>query len=127
MPASKRRQKPTCTDGRAGSGMQTFTVLYTGDYLNAEGEVLYGDIGLELLRNVPSVRAGFLMDQKPQPGETAYWDRLYSLEITPQHVAQANGIVVFRPWVKAAAFAEGAGNLVAIGRAGAGYDKIDLE
>jgi phosphoglycerate dehydrogenase-like enzyme len=41
-------------------------------------------------------------------------------------VAQANGIVVCRPWVKASAFANGAQELTVIIRAGAGYDKIDL-
>jgi phosphoglycerate dehydrogenase-like enzyme len=49
------------------------------------------------------------------------------MEIQPEHVASANGIVVCRPWVKASAFAKGGTNLVAIGRAGIGYDKIDLE
>jgi len=107
--------------------MKTFTVRYTGDYLNEAGEVLYGDISEALLQSVAYVRCGFLTDQKPQAGEPDYWDRLYSLEIKPQHVAQSNGIIIFRPWVKASAFAEGAENLVAIGRAGAGYDKIDLD
>lgn len=46
--------------------------------------------------------------------------------ITPAHVASANGIVVCRPWLKAAAFANGADKLLAIGRVGIGYDKIDL-
>jgi phosphoglycerate dehydrogenase-like enzyme len=33
---------------------------------------------------------------------------------------------VLRPWVKRSTFASGAGELVVIGRSGAGYDKIDL-
>ena len=41
-------------------------------------------------------------------------------------MAQANGILIFRPWVKASAFAKGAENLVVLARAGAGYDKIDV-
>jgi phosphoglycerate dehydrogenase-like enzyme len=53
-----------------------------------------------------------LLDQKPD-GE-AYWDRLYSLEVKAHHVADANGLIIFRPWVRASAFARG-------------YDKIDLE
>jgi phosphoglycerate dehydrogenase-like enzyme len=68
---------------------------------------------------------GFLTDQKPD-GE-AYWDRLYSLEIKAHHVAEANGLITFRPWVRASAFARGGADLVVIGRAGAGYDKIDLD
>ena len=52
---------------------------------------------------------------------------MYSLEITPDHVANSNGIVIFRPWVKASAFANGAKDLVVLARAGVGYDKIDLD
>ena len=106
--------------------MPTFRVAFTGDYLDAEGQVAYGDIGLELLGSVPYVEYGFLLDQKPSPREANYWDRLYSLEVGPEHLAGVNGLVIFRPGVKAAAFAAGARDLVVIGRAGAGYDKIDL-
>ena len=107
--------------------MRVFKVLYTGDYLDQNGDVVRKGIGLDLLANVPYIQTGFLTDQQPQPNDPTYWDRLYHLEITPQHVADANGLVVCRPWVKASAFSRGASNLVAIGRAGAGYDKIDLE
>ena len=106
--------------------MRTFNVLYTGDYLDARGEVTVGDIALDLYRENPAITQDFLRDQSPQPGDVTYWDRLYSLRIEPQHVAAANGIVIFRPWVPASAFAAGADNLVVIGRAGAGTDKIDL-
>lgn len=107
--------------------MPGFKVLYTGDYLDQNGDVVRQDIGLDLLDNLPLIQTGFLLDQKPQPNDPTFWSRLYSLEITPQHVADANGLVVCRPWVKASAFSRGAENLVVIGRAGAGYDKIDLE
>ena len=73
-----------------------------------------------------SSTSGYLRDQAPAPGDAGYWDRLYSLEITPGHVAAGDAIVIFRPWVKAGAFAEGAGALTVIGSAGAGIDKIDL-
>ncbi|MBV9307090.1 MAG: hypothetical protein JOZ45_13165 [Acidobacteriaceae bacterium] len=105
--------------------MQRFRVLYTGDYLNEAGQPLPG-IGLDLLDGVPHIEVGFLTDQSPKESDTTYWDRLYSIEITPEHVAAANGLVVCRPWVKASAFMKGAENLLAIGRAGAGYDKIDV-
>ena len=107
--------------------MARFSVLYTGDYLDQNGDLLRKDIGLDLLESSPQVQTGFLTDQKPQPNDPTYWSRLYSLEITPQHVADANGLVVCRPWVKASAFSRGAENLVVICRAGAGYDKIDLK
>ena len=107
--------------------MTIFRVFYTGDYLNVRGELALPDISLDLYEDQPRLRYDFLRDQSPQPGESDYWSRLYSLEVLPHHVATANGIVIFRPWVKASAFAHGADNLVVLGRAGAGYDKIDLD
>ena len=106
---------------------QPFRVRYTGDYLDVHGKLVFPDIGLDLYEDAALIAHDFLRDQSPQAGEAGYWDRLYSLKIEPHHVAQANGIVIFRPWVTADAFAEGAQNLVVIGRAGAGFDKIDLE
>ena len=106
--------------------MPDFRVLYTGDYLDERGALAVPDIALDLYQGRPFIQQGYLTDQSPQPGDAGYWDRLYSLEITPAHVAQANAIVIFRPWVKAPAFANGAEHLTVIGRAGAGIDKIDL-
>jgi phosphoglycerate dehydrogenase-like enzyme len=106
--------------------MHPFRLFFTGDYLDESGAVSYGDIGLDQLHAAAYIETGFLLDQKPQPGQQAYWKDLYSLEIKPEHVARANGIVIFRPWVKASAFSGGAKNLVVLARAGAGYDKIDL-
>ena len=106
--------------------MTRFRVRYTGDYLDETGAVGVGDIALDLYDGVPFVDVGFLRDQSPEPGDAGYWDRLYSLQIEPAHVAAAEGIVIFRPWVKAGAFAAADPGLVVIGRAGAGIDKIDL-
>jgi len=100
-------------------------MMLTGDFLTADGNPADG-VDLDILRDVPHIEAGFLMDLKPDPNDSSYWDRLYSLEILPHHIADADGLVVCRPWVKAKAFARGADRLVAIGRAGAGFDKIDL-
>lgn len=105
----------------------SFTISYTGDYLNEGGELAYPDLQLALYNSEPNIQVDFFRDQGPQPGDKEYWDRLYSMAIEPRHVARANGIVIFRPWVRRSAFANGAENLVVIGRAGAGYDKIDLE
>jgi phosphoglycerate dehydrogenase-like enzyme len=105
--------------------MRPFKVFFTGDYLDESGRVFGQDIGEDSLRATGYIETGFLHDQTPRDKEAA--DRLYSLEIAPRHIATANGIVIFRPWVKASAFAEGAEELVVIARAGAGYDKIDLE
>ena len=107
--------------------MHPFKLYFTGDYLDVAGTVKYGDIGLAALKTSEFIKTGFFVDQKPAAGDATYLDRLYSLQITPENVASANGIVIFRPWVKASAFVNGAENLVVLGRAGAGYDKIDIK
>jgi len=106
--------------------MRTFHVAFTGDFLDTQGASAYGDIHLDLLDRAPHVRYSFLMDQAPRADDFGYWDHLYSLEVTPKHIAEADGLVVLRPWVKRSAFSRGAPRLVAIGRSGAGYDKIDV-
>ena len=107
--------------------MKDFKVFYTGDYLNETGELTVPYLGTDFFDDMPSIQYDFLRDQSPRQGETDYWDRLYSLEVQPHHVVNANAIVIFRPWVPASAFSQGADNLVVIARAGAGYDKIDLD
>jgi phosphoglycerate dehydrogenase-like enzyme len=106
--------------------VRVFRLALTGDFLNEEGTSAYGDICLDLLARVPHVRYHFLKEQAPCSGDPSYWERLYSMEVTPAQIAEVDGLVVLRPWVKAATFAEGAGELAVIGRSGAGYDKIDL-
>jgi phosphoglycerate dehydrogenase-like enzyme len=105
--------------------MKPFRVSYTGDYLDEAGEPVFADLAFDLYEGT-AVTPGFLTRHSPRPGDATYWDRLYSLEVAPSDVRGTEGIVIFRPWVKASAFAEGADDLVVIGRAGAGYDKIDL-
>jgi phosphoglycerate dehydrogenase-like enzyme len=106
---------------------RTFRVALTGDFLNASGASAYGDIGLGLLESVPYIQYHFIEEHIPNPRDPGYWDRLYSLEVKPEHIADVDGLVVLRPWVKASAFANGAENLTVIGRSGAGYDKIDVK
>ena len=106
--------------------MRVFQVALTGDFLNESGDVAYGAIGLGLLANCPFVRHRFITDLAPLPHDPSYWERLYSLEVTAEHIKGIDGLVVLRPWVKRSTFAAGAADLVVIGRSGAGYDKIDL-
>jgi phosphoglycerate dehydrogenase-like enzyme len=106
--------------------MSVFKLFFTGDYLDPSGRIKADTIGLDTLDATGYIESDFLWDQQPPPDDDGYWERLYSLEITPEHVAQANGLVIFRPWVKSSAFARGAQNLVVLARAGAGYDKIDI-
>jgi phosphoglycerate dehydrogenase-like enzyme len=106
--------------------VRTFHVAVTGDFLDAEGRLAYGDSGTSLLAAVPFVRHHFIQEQKPRLDDPAYWERFYSMEITPEQIIGVNGMIVLRPWIKRGTFASGAADLVVIGRSGAGYDKVDL-
>ena len=106
--------------------MQTFNIKYSGDFLDEKGNVASGYVGEDIYADVPYIKYDFLRDQAPQMGDPTYKDRLYSLTMEPQHIAKANGLVIIRPYVKQSTFAEGAENLVVIGRAGVGTDKIDM-
>jgi phosphoglycerate dehydrogenase-like enzyme len=105
--------------------MSKFVLKFTGDLCKADGSPV-ADLALDLLAGTPYLEHGFFLEQRPRPGDPTYQQQVYSMQITPEHVASANAIVVSRPWVKASAFRDGAPNLVAIARAGIGYDKIDL-
>ncbi len=98
--------------------MADFRIAFTGDFLDETGAVAYGDIGLNRLVSHASVRWGFISDLSPKPSDPGYWARLYSLEVAAEHIRGVNGLVVLRPWVKRSTFAEGAADLVVIGRSG---------
>jgi phosphoglycerate dehydrogenase-like enzyme len=104
----------------------TFRIALTGDFLNEHGESAYGDLSLSLWNDKPYIQYHFLKDLSPQAEDTNYWSQIYSLEVTPEHLAGIDGLVVLRPWVKRSAFVNSAKDLVVIGRSGTGYDKIDL-
>jgi phosphoglycerate dehydrogenase-like enzyme len=107
--------------------MRIFRIAFTGDFLNEEGQSAYGDISLSLLDRNPYIRYHFLKEHTPKKNDASFWSRIYSLEVTADQIADIDGLVVLRPWVKRAIFARGAKDLVVIGRSGTGYDKIDLE
>jgi phosphoglycerate dehydrogenase-like enzyme len=107
--------------------MRTFRIAFTGDFLNEEGQSAYGDISLSLLDSKPYVRYHFLKGHTPKKNDPTFWKRIYALEVKAEQITGIDGLVVLRPWVKRAAFAGGAKDLLVIGRSGTGYDKIDLE
>lgn len=106
--------------------MPVFDLALTGDFLNEAGTSAYGDIGLERLAHEAAIRFHFLTEHAPRDNDADYWSRLYSLEVTPPQIADVDGLIVLRPWVKRSTFANGAERLTVIGRSGAGYDKIDV-
>src|SRR5260370_22919816 len=118
--------RSSCWRFELGCLMRTFHIALTGDFLNEQGASAYGDLSLSLWDEKPFLQYHFLKDLAPRPGDASYWSRIYSLEITPQHIDGIDGLVVVRPRVKRSTFAQGAKDLVVIGRSGTGYDKIDL-
>jgi len=107
--------------------MSIFRFALTGDMLDIDGQFDLPSIGLDRLNGLPFIEYHFLRDLGPSRDDPTYWDRFYSLLITPAHIADIHGIYVVRPWIKPSTFAEGADNLTVIGRAGTGYDKIDVQ
>jgi phosphoglycerate dehydrogenase-like enzyme len=107
--------------------MQVFKLALTGDMLDVDGALDKRRIGLDRIEPIPYIQYHFLRDLGPSRTDPGYWERYYSLLITPRHIADIHGLYVVRPWIKASTFAEGAANLVVVGRAGAGYDKIDVQ
>ncbi len=107
--------------------MRPFHLAYTGDFLNEDGAVAYGDIGLGLLDAHRHIRRRFITELAPRRDDPDYWKRFYSLEVTAEQLAGVHGLVVLRPWIKRGTIERVAGDLVVIGRSGAGYDKIDVQ
>jgi phosphoglycerate dehydrogenase-like enzyme len=103
-----------------------FRLAITGDFLNERGIDACGGLPLHLLDAARELEYRFLRDQAPQPGDGLYWQRFYSLEVSAGHLADVDGLVVLRPWVRRAALEPTRETLVVIGRSGAGYDKIDV-
>src|SRR5690242_1414100 len=107
--------------------MHIFRIALTGDFLDETGASAYGDIGLSHWQGRAYLRYHFLREHAPRPDDPEYWQRFYSLEVKPEHIADIDGLVVLRPWVKRATFSRGSGDLTVIGRSGAGFDKIDVQ
>jgi phosphoglycerate dehydrogenase-like enzyme len=107
--------------------MRVFRIALSGDYLDEDGGSAYGDLGWSAWDAQSFVRYRFLTEQAPRRGDPSYWENFYSMEMTPAQIADVDGLVVVRPWVRAGVFRDGAKDLVVIGRSGAGYDKIDLD
>jgi phosphoglycerate dehydrogenase-like enzyme len=104
----------------------TFRIAISGDFLDEQGKSAYGDLQLAALEQERHVELQFIRELSPSAGDAEFWQRLYSLEVTAEQLAGVHGLIVLRPWVKRAAIAAAADQLVVIGRSGAGYDKIDV-
>jgi len=102
--------------------MKKFHLRLSGDLFNKPS----ASVGIDALAAAPRIEYSYIEHQKPGPNEPNYHERIFSLRLQADDVVGVDGIVVCTPYVQPEAFAKGAEDLVVIGRAGIGYDKIDL-
>jgi phosphoglycerate dehydrogenase-like enzyme len=91
---------------------ERFQATFTRDYLDDDGNLAYGDIGLVLLEQSPFVSYHFL-DSYDDP-------------VTPAQIEEVDALSLIYPHVTPETFARGAERLALIGRCGAGYDRVDV-
>jgi phosphoglycerate dehydrogenase-like enzyme len=103
-----------------------FHLALTGDFLNERGEDACGGLPFDQLDAAKHVEYHIIQDHAPPPGDREYWHRFYSLEVHPAHLAELDGLVLLRPWLKREALETARDRLVVVGRSGAGYDKVDV-
>jgi D-3-phosphoglycerate dehydrogenase len=96
---------------QAGKG-DSFRVGVTRDFLQPDGTVAFGDIGLGKLDDAPGVQWEFLKENVT--------------ELTPHHASDYNALLVLAPRVTAATLA-GQPRLAVVARFGVGYDTVDVE
>ena len=91
---------------------QSFRIGYTKDFLNAQGEVGWGDIALDLLDGVPDVDFGYLSEDEKV--------------ISPANGGDYDALGVLAPRITAE-LVDNAPRLAIVARFGVGYDNVDLE
>jgi phosphoglycerate dehydrogenase-like enzyme len=92
--------------------MTPFRIGLTRDFLNADGSIGFGEIGLSMLDDAPNVVWEFLSETSPV--------------LQPDEVAGYDGLLVLAPKVTSATLT-GADRLAVIARFGVGYDNVDVK
>lgn len=93
--------------------MSKFRVALSGDFLDEQGKVAFGDIGLDLLDQARERVEYFFLEEQPPA-------------ITPDQIADVDGLILCALRADASTFARGAERLTVIGRYGVGYDSVDV-
>jgi phosphoglycerate dehydrogenase-like enzyme len=88
-----------------------FRVALTGDFFGNDGAPRYRDMGLDTLAGKEWIETAPFASHRP--------------EITPDQLAGAQGVIVLTPAVSVRSVAQ-AGDLLAVGRFGVGYDAVDV-
>lgn len=91
---------------------EQFNVALTADFYDENGNAQYKDIGIGLFDAHPKIQLTQFDEHHP--------------EIGPDQIGPNQGIIVLTPAVTRASL-QNAENLLAIGRFGVGYDKVDLD
>ncbi len=92
---------------------ETFRIGLDRGFLNVQGEIAWGDIGLTALDRAPNVTYEF-MDER-------------TAELTPAQIRPYHGLILGGPRVTRRTFSEGVDRLVVIARHGVGFDTIDVD
>jgi phosphoglycerate dehydrogenase-like enzyme len=90
---------------------RTFRVALTGDFYNQAGEMPFKDMGLSIFENDAQIEVRPFREHRSQIGA--------------DQIGDANAVVVLAPAVTGETLAQ-AENLLAIGRFGVGYEKVDV-
>jgi phosphoglycerate dehydrogenase-like enzyme len=90
---------------------QKFRVGFSADFLDERGELMFPDIGLEILKGQTGLDYEFMPE--------------YNAEYSPGQLSGYDVVISLKPRVTAASL-EGIDRLCAIGRCGVGYDNVDL-
>src|SRR4051794_17022808 len=88
-----------------------FHVALTNDFYDAEGQLKYRDIGLDLLESASGMSVRRFATHQP--------------EMQPDQVADVNGVIVLTPRVTTHSLSASQ-NLLALGRFGVGFDTVDV-
>lgn len=90
---------------------QNLEVILSADFLDEAGNLVFPDIALDTMRQVPASAHRFLPS--------------YEAEYKPEQLAGADVLLSLKPRVTRASL-DGIDRLVAVGRFGVGYDNVDL-
>lgn len=90
----------------------TFRIGYTNDFLNAKGQIGWGDIALDMLDGVPGVDFSYLKIAEPV--------------ISAANAADFDALGVLAPRITADLL-DASPRLAIVARFGVGYDNVDLE
>ena len=92
-------------------GSNPFLIGLSADVRDERGQLVFPDFGLDMLDREPGVRYEFLTE--------------YRAEYTPEQLAPYDVVISLKPRVTSASL-PGVERLTAIGRAGVGYDNVDV-